>query len=110
MSSSESFGIVLLEAWMAGKPVIVNNACAAFHDLATDNHNALIVNSVPSLQKAICKLLDDRSLCKRLAKNGAKSLNDYDWDHIGSFFVKSCHELIDRFAEEQISLPTKIQM
>jgi glycosyltransferase involved in cell wall biosynthesis len=93
MSSSESFGIVLLEAWMAGKPVIVNRACAAFHDLATDNHNALMVDDMLSLKKAITQLLSDQQLCDQLAKNGQEILPDYDWSHVGSLFVKSCNEL-----------------
>ncbi|MFT7056574.1 MAG: glycosyltransferase involved in cell wall biosynthesis [Roseivirga sp.] len=96
MSSSESFGIVLLEAWMAGKPVIVNNACAAFHDLATNNLNALMINDLLSLQEAIRKVMNDPALCKRLAKNGNEILKDYDWKLIGSLFVTSCHELINR--------------
>jgi glycosyltransferase involved in cell wall biosynthesis len=70
MSSSESFGIVLLEAWMAGKPVIANNSCAAFHDLAIDDHNALLVDDVRSLRQAIKRLLSDQELCDRLAENG----------------------------------------
>jgi len=95
MSSSESFGIVLLEAWMAGKPVIVNNACAAFHDLAIDNHNALLVNNVSELQKAISNVVNDPSLCERLAVNGAELLPDYDWAKIGSTFVAACNELTE---------------
>ena len=74
MSSSESFGIVLLEAWMAGKPVIVNGSCAAFHDLASNHYNALIVDDALSLQEAIARLMDDPELCNRLAKNGKEIL------------------------------------
>ncbi len=96
MSSSESFGIVLLEAWMAGKPVIVNNTCAAFHDLATDNHNALMVDDVLSLQDAISLVVSDPGLCEKLAKNGSELLKDYDWSYVGSSFVTSCNELIGR--------------
>ena len=36
MSESESFGIVFLEAWMAGKPVIGNRACSAVAELIAD--------------------------------------------------------------------------
>jgi len=94
MSSSESFGIVLLEAWLAGKPVIANSACAAFHDIAIDNHNALMVENALSLQEAIKRVITEPTLCDRLAKNGEALLNDYDWSHIGANFVKSCDELI----------------
>ena len=97
MSSSESFGIVLLEAWMAGKPVIVNDACAAFHDLAIDGHNALMVKDTQSLQEAIIKVISDPALCEHLAENGRKILPDYDWYNIGDFFVDECNKLISGF-------------
>ena len=96
MSSSESFGIVLLEAWMAGKPVIVNDSCAAFHDLAINNHNALLVDGVSSLREAIERLVSDGELCDRLAENGKRSLENYDWANVGSLFVESCRELINQ--------------
>ena len=105
MSSSESFGIVLLEAWMAGKPVIVNNACAAFHDLAIDNHNALMVDDSLSLQNAISKIVSEPGLCEKLANNGAKLLKDYDWSRIGSSFVASCKELINSSRKSVKSSP-----
>ena len=79
---------------MAGKPVIVNGSCAAFHDLASNHYNALIVDDALSLQEAIARLMDDPELCNRLAKNGKEILWNYDWSNIGSLFVKHCNELI----------------
>jgi glycosyltransferase involved in cell wall biosynthesis len=95
MSASESFGIVLLEAWMAGKPVIVNRACAAFHDLAVDHHNALMVDDGASLEAAVATLLDDPALCGRLAENGKEILTNYDWSHVGYEFLDACKRLMN---------------
>lgn len=100
MSSSESFGIVLLEAWMAGKPVIVNGSCAAFHDLASAHQNALIVDGTLSLHDAIASLLDAPDLCDRLAANGKKTLKDYDWSSVGEQFVNECNTLINQFQSD----------
>jgi len=41
MSRSESFGIVILEAWMFQKPVIVNQDCPAFLERVQDGENAI---------------------------------------------------------------------
>lgn len=89
MSASESFGIVLLEAWLAGKPVIVNKHCAAFHDMAIDKENSLLVNS-EELPTAIRKLHDDTNLRIKLATNGKKQTVRFDWKAVSSEFVDIC--------------------
>lgn len=93
MSTSESFGIVLLEAWLAGKPVIVNKHCAAFHDMAVDGKNALMV-AEEGLTEAIRKLISQPELGFRFAKNGATITNKFDWAAVSSEFVKICAEYI----------------
>jgi glycosyltransferase involved in cell wall biosynthesis len=98
MSSSESFGIVLLEAWLAGRPVIVNKACAAFHDLATDGESALMVDD-EMLEEAIMRVRNEHALADRLAENGRQIAQKYDWTAIGAEFVKTCSVLAGRFQE-----------
>lgn len=71
MSESESFGIVILEAWMQGKPVIVNEKCAAFVELVDDNTNG-IVTSKDNLYSNIEKLINDKELAIILGNNGKK--------------------------------------
>ncbi|WP_042560351.1 glycosyltransferase [Pseudomonas fluorescens] len=93
MSSSESFGIVLLEAWLAGKPVIANNACAAFHDMAINGVNAILTDA-ESLAEAIKRLISDPALCTTLAENGRGITQDYDWSVIGDRFINICGELM----------------
>lgn len=92
MSSSESFGIVLLEAWLAGKPVIANKNCAAFHDMAIDHENALLV--VPEqAADAIRELLTQPVLATRLAEKGKNLVERFEWDIVCSEFVDICAEL-----------------
>lgn len=91
MSVSESFGIVLLEAWLAGKPVIANKDCVAFKDLADDGVDALLAD-FKSLKGAIGKLIDNPNVCRRLAENGRKKTAVYDWEEINCQFVKFCEK------------------
>lgn len=93
MSSSESFGMVLLESWLAGKPLIVNTGCAAFHDLAIDEENALMVTE-KDLPRSMVRLLMDSELCCRLAQNGRDVALRYGWNGVGKTFVKQCFEMI----------------
>lgn len=92
MSSSESFGIVLLEAWLGGKPVIANRDCAAFNDLAKHEHNALLVNTT-SLVPTLLRILDDPTLGPRLAEKGNEIAQLFDWKKICDSFIRVCHEL-----------------
>lgn len=90
MSSSESFGIVLLEAWMAGKPVIANRNCAAFHDMAIDGENALLVDA-QGLSAAIVSILKNPDLRSGLAKNGNRLVAEFAWQAVCEKFVHYCH-------------------
>lgn len=96
LSSSESFGIVLLEAWQAGKPVIVNRHCAAFHDMAVEGVNALMVSpeNGEEVKGAIRQLVGDPELAMRLAQAGQAVVEEYSWDRVGRRFVEFCRELI----------------
>jgi glycosyltransferase involved in cell wall biosynthesis len=93
MSVSESFGIVLLEAWMHGRPVIVNRGCPAFLDLAVHEHNALLVDEA-SLAPALMRLEADAGLADRLGSQGRAGVPDYSWAKIGSDFVAHCRKLV----------------
>ncbi len=93
MSTSESFGIVLLEAWRAGKPVVANRQCAAFHDMAVNDVNALLVDDA-TLKAALERLVADPQLCARLANEGGKVVEQYDWAQVGERFAKACVELV----------------
>lgn len=89
MSSSESFGIVLLEAWLAGKPVIANKNCAAFHDIATNDENALLVTD-ENLAWAIGSVVKNSELRESLATNGRRVVGQFDWDKVCDDFVDIC--------------------
>lgn len=91
MSSSESFGIVLLEAWLAGKPVIANKNCVAFHDMAIDRENALLVEPAQTMA-AIQALCTQPELAARLAENGRHLVERFAWDSVSSQFVDICLE------------------
>lgn len=95
MSSSESFGIVLLEAWMAKKPVIANAHCAAFHDMALDGENSLVITP-DELSGALRALVGDVDLREKLAKGGEKQVCIFDWRTVSSEFLAFCLSLTQK--------------
>jgi len=90
----EPFGIVVLEAWAAGKPMICSGVggLAAF---VNDNENGLIfdVNSREDIAEKILQILDDKDLAKKLATAGNKTAEAYSWKNITAKLIKLYEEL-----------------
>lgn len=83
-SRTDSFGIVFLDAWANGKPVIGANA-GGIPGVISDGVVGLLVpfGDVPALASAIRRLLDDSALAQRLGEAGRqKVLARYTWEQI----------------------------
>lgn len=96
-SSTESFGIVYLEAWLYGKPVIGARA-GGVPWLLTHNRDALLVNfgQPADLADSVRRLLSEDKLRVTLGENGrAKALKDYTWDNVFTRVVNVIDPLLD---------------
>jgi len=94
MSESESFGIVILEAWMMKKPVIVNERCNAYLELVENNVNGL-VSDREHLAEKIKVLLDDERLCDELGQNGYKKVGErFTWRSVGREINQLLHQTL----------------
>ncbi len=90
MSKSESFGIVICEAWLFRKPVIANRVCYSFRDLVEDETTGLLVGDEWELQKAMVRLAGDPGLCARLAEAGfVEALSRYTWPRVAESIYKA---------------------
>lgn len=92
MSSSESFGIVLLEAGAAGRPVIANSECAAFQDLVTEGQNGLLVDRT-GLADAMIFMLNNPDAATAMGEAGRVRAHSYDWKLIEERFVELCNQV-----------------
>jgi glycosyltransferase involved in cell wall biosynthesis len=80
-SRTDSFGIVLLEAWAHGLPVIAARA-GGIPGVVDEDQNGLLVEfgDVPALCRAMYQLLADDGLRRRLGEHGrAKTATTYTW-------------------------------
>ena len=80
-SRTDSFGIVYMEAWLCGKPVIGARA-GGVPAVISDEQDGLLVNfgDVADLADKIKGLLKDSALADRLGQAGrAKVLENYTW-------------------------------
>lgn len=79
----ESFGIILLEAMAAGKPVVASNI-NGYAELVRDGIDGLLVQpkNEEALSKAILKLLRDDWLRDRIGAMGEIKAKDYGWETV----------------------------
>ena len=85
-SRNEPFGIVALEAWAAGKPVVATTAGGTpeyvWHDV-----NGFLVDANPGgLAHGIGSLLADHDHCRALGRNGRVAVEQkYNWDVVAEY-------------------------
>jgi glycosyltransferase involved in cell wall biosynthesis len=70
MSESESFGMVIVEAWHARLPVIANPRCGPVASLIEDGVTGILATPGAGLDAALARLARDPELRRRLADAG----------------------------------------
>jgi glycogen synthase len=96
-SRTDSFGIVFLEAWQHGKPVIGARA-GGIPGVVSDGEDGLLVEfgDVAALEQAMERLLTDAPLRQTMGQTGqAKIAQHYTWDHVAGR-VEAIYESVMR--------------
>ena len=82
-TGKESFGLVLLEAMVAGKPIVASNI-AGYADVVSHNVDGLLVK--PQDEKALAdgllQLLQDKPLREKMGAMGERKAQDYSWESV----------------------------
>lgn len=82
-STNESFSIVLLESWLAGKPALVNAACPVTRAHCRLGGGGLWFRDYPEFEEALFYLLEDRGRAERMGASGRDYvLKNYNWETI----------------------------
>ena len=82
-SAWESFSLVVLEAWLAGAPVVVNRRCAATLEHCVRSRGGLWFFDYADFEAVADRLLADRALRARLVANGrAYTERVFNWPTI----------------------------
>ena len=78
----ETFGLVILEAFSVGLPVIAFRS-GGIPELVEDRRNGIIVEQgdEEALYRAMCELAQDRALRERLGSSGELTVQRYSWEN-----------------------------
>lgn len=93
----ESFGIVLLEAMSAGKPIVATNI-AGYAAVVDHGVDGLLVppKNVESLERAILNLLNDPELRQQMGKRGRAKAEKHSWEQITQRTMDYYMEVMER--------------
>ncbi len=95
-SRNEPFGIVVLEAWAAGKPVVATLAGGP-REFIWQNVNGFLVDpDAGGLAHGIGSLLADHQHCRALGVNGRRAVEEkFNWDNVATY-TEGVYQLVAR--------------
>jgi glycosyltransferase involved in cell wall biosynthesis len=96
-SLAETFGLVILEAWAAGTPVVASRTAGAT-SLIEDGKNGLLydIDDAAQLGAAVDPLWQDAEIVARLGSAGLRSVAEYDADTLAGSTEQLYRELAER--------------
>ncbi len=82
-TKASSFGITLLEAMSAGKPVVAADN-PGFRTVIKQEVNGLLVppSDPKELAQGLIRVLTDKALARKLVENGLKTADEYSWSSV----------------------------
>ena len=99
MSSSESFGIVLIESWLAGKPVIVQRNCAAFAELVRDGEDGFLVETSEEIAQSVIQYLLNPDYARQCGNFGLEVAKFYTWFSLANSINRHLVNLVSKEAK-----------
>ena len=82
--------MVVLEAFMMQKPVLVHKACEVMKDHVDNSGGGYYYNDYASFKTAFNLLTSDQQLNMQIGKSGKQYVKQYyEWGHIISIFKNS---------------------
>ncbi len=78
-----SFGVTLLEAMAAGKPIVVTDN-TGFRQVIEDGVNGVLVpeENPQALAKALVRVIEDKAFASQLGEHGQKWVKKYSWPRV----------------------------
>jgi len=85
----ESFSIVLMEAWLLKKAVIVNESCAVTKEHCIESNGGLYFSNYPEFVECMNLLIEKKEFRKRLGENGYNYVvKNFMWEDVTKRFIE----------------------
>lgn len=82
-SKNESFSLVIMESWLANRPVMVHEECAVTKNFAIESNGGLYFKDYFEFEGCLNFLLKNEELANIMGKNGRRYvLENFTWDVI----------------------------
>ncbi|ADJ25840.1 glycosyl transferase group 1 [Dehalogenimonas lykanthroporepellens BL-DC-9] len=110
-TGQESFGIILLEAMAAGKPIVASRI-SGYASVLTDEQEGLLVKpkNAGELAKALIRLIADPALRERLGARGLDTVQNFGWDKVAARVEAYYRQVLERrgLAEQTDDTDTRV--
>ncbi|MBN1249353.1 MAG: glycosyltransferase family 4 protein [Anaerolineae bacterium] len=94
-SRYESLSMVLLEAWLMGKPVLVNGACDVLRQQCLRSDGGLYYEDYEEFRTALDLLMQNPNLRRRMGRKGrAFTLREYSWESVERKYLHAISEYL----------------
>jgi glycosyltransferase involved in cell wall biosynthesis len=88
-SVMESFSIVMMESWLAGRPVLVNADCDVTAEHTKASGGGFAFSDYESFREAVVKLSRDEELALKMGLAGQEYVNSYYvWPKVTDRFME----------------------
>jgi glycosyltransferase involved in cell wall biosynthesis len=91
-SLNESFSRVIMESWLATRPVLVHERCQVTRDHCLASNGGLFFDSFTDFIGCVDYLQEDSERARRMGRNGRRYvLVNYSWDRIVKKYLHALH-------------------
>jgi glycosyltransferase involved in cell wall biosynthesis len=88
-SRNEPFGLVLLEAWSAGRPVVATGVGGLRENIASMRDGIIVEPDPHSIAWGVNMLLADPDLMRSFAEEGRRRAEDFGWEGVVASFEET---------------------
>ena len=95
-SEHESFSIVIMESWLAGRPVLVSGHCAVTRNFVVASSGGLFFENYKDFAGSVRLLTENSTLADRMGRNGQEYVKtNFCWDSVAASYLQFFKEVAD---------------